>query len=78
MNIESLTTMAKRDNYLMKLMKLGEIRHVICHSDKGDFCLMLSKDGQAKDYRFVLDAVPVDNKTNKELLELFNGVLFNL
>ncbi len=76
--METLIEKSKRDNQLMKLLRVGEIRHVVCHTDKGDFCLMLPKGGLAKDYRFVLDAVPVEAKLNKELLTIFNGILFTL
>lgn len=76
--MENLTIKAQRDNQLMKLLKVSEIRHVVCHTDKGDFSLMLKYGGKAKDYLFILDAVPVESKLNKELLEIFNGVLFTL
>lgn len=76
--MESLKDKAKKDNELMKLLKVGEIRHIVCHTDKGDFSLALTKDGSHKDYRFILDAVPVENKLNKQLLEIFNGMLFTL
>lgn len=76
--MESLTLKSQRDNQLIKLLKVNEIRHIVCHTDKGDFCLSLTKGGTEKDYKFVLDAVPTDTKLNKELLEIFNGVLFNL
>lgn len=73
-----LSLKSKIDNKVMTDLKLNEIRHVIAHTDKGDLCLMLRKDGAAKDYRFVLDAVPMSDEQNKELLDLFNGVLFEL
>lgn len=76
--MESLTLKADRDNQLMKLLKVNEIRHIVCHTDKGDFSLALSKGGGGADYRFILDAVPVETKLNKELLQIFNGVLFIL
>lgn len=76
--MESLTIKAQRDNQLMRLLKVNEIRHIVCHTDKGDFCLALTKDGKDKDYRFILDAVPVESKLNKDLLKLFEGVLFTL
>ncbi len=75
--METLTQKAKRDNQLMKLLRVNDIRHIICHTDKGDFCLGLSKGGSAKDYRFILDAVPVSDKENNELLEIFQGILFD-
>lgn len=76
--METLTKKAKTDNLVMTHLKLGEIRHIICHTDKGDLCLMLRKGGTGRDYKFVLDAVPVDEEKNKELMNLFNGVLFTI
>lgn len=76
--MESLTFKAERDNQIMKLLKVGEIRHTICNTDKGEFSLSLTKDGTGNDYRFILDAVPVEPKLNKQLLDIFNGVLFTL
>jgi len=74
--MESLKDMAKRDNELMTILKVNEIRHVVCGTDKGVFSMTLRKDGTAKDYVFVLDAVPVEPKQNKQLLSLFDGILF--
>lgn len=76
--METLKQKAERDNRLMKLLRVGEIRHIIAHTDKGDFCLSLPKDGKAKDYRFVLDAVPIEDKENKELLDIFENILFKV
>lgn len=68
---------AKKDNYIMNTMKVSSLSHVIAHTDKGTLTLKLSKGGSEYDYRFVLDAVPFSDKENKELLELFKGVLFD-
>lgn len=76
--METLTKKAKIDNLAMTSLKLEEIRHVIAHTDKGDLCLMLRKGGSGRDYKFVLDAVPVEEEKNKELMSLFNGVLFTI
>lgn len=72
-----LTEKAQKDNYIMKVMNIPSISHVIAHTDKGTLTLKLSKGGSEYDYRFVLDAVPYGDKENKELLELFKGVLFD-
>ncbi len=69
---------ARIDNSIMSITKVSEIRHIIAHTSKGDLCLMLPFKGTEFDYRFVLDAVPFDDKENKELLELFNGVLYTI
>lgn len=74
--MKELKEKAKIDNRLMGLTKVGEIRHVIAHTDKGDLCLVLRKGETEKDYRFILDAVPYDEKTNREIMQMFNGVLF--
>ena len=76
--MESLTTMAERDNIIMKLLRTTEIRHPIVGTDKGELWLSISKGQAARDYKFILDAVPVDPKVNKELLARFNGVYFTL
>lgn len=69
---------AKIDNKVMSVMKISEIRHIIAHTNKGDLCLMLPYNGTERDYKFVLDAVPYDEKTNKELLQSFDDILFDL
>lgn len=73
-----LSLKSKNDNAVMRALKLSEIRHVIAHTNKGDLCLMLPFEGTSKDYRFVLDAVPLSDEDNTKLLKLFNGVLFEL
>lgn len=64
------------DQMVMGITKTNEIRYVIAHTDKGDLCLALRK-GEVE-HKFYLDAVPYDDKTNKELMEAFNGVLYDL
>lgn len=73
-----LSQKAKVDNAVMRTLKLSEMRHVISHTSKGDLCLCLPFEGTAKDYKFVLDAVPMTDSENKELIELFNGYLFEI
>ena len=74
----SLKEMAKQDNMLMRALRLDEIRHILCHSDKGDIALMLRKGETERDYRFVVDSVPVDDEKNKELTKIFNNVIFTI
>ena len=76
--MESLTIKAQRDNRIMKLLKLGEIRHIVANTDKGELTLCLRLGDKAKDYRFVLDAVPVSESDSKKLFNEYDGVLFNL
>lgn len=59
------------DNKIMKLLGLKEIRHMICHTNHGELTLMLRLGEDAKDYRFVLDSVPLDDEKNASLKELF-------
>lgn len=66
----------KIDNAIMRVCKVSEIKHVLAHTDKGDFCLSLTKGGL--EYRFILDAVPVSDEDNKKLLEMFNGYLYSI
>ena len=73
-----LSEKAKVDNAVMRITKVSEIRHVIAHTSHGDLCLMLPFKGTAKDYRFVLDAIPFVDKENQELIELFNGYLYTI
>lgn len=61
---------ALKDNKIMKILGVKEIRHHIAITDKGELTLMLRKDERAIDYRFVLDAVPLDDEKNGELKEL--------
>lgn len=74
----NLNQWAKQDNLAMKVLKVNELRHIICTTDKGDLSMMLRKGGGENDYRFILDAVPCEDKQNKELLQLFNGILFTI
>lgn len=58
----------KKDEKIMALLGVTEIRHLIAHTSKGELSLLLRKgSGQ---YIFVLDAVPVEKDVNKELLDL--------
>ncbi len=61
---------AKRDNKLMSVLKVNEISHIVASTDKGNLVVRLRKGEKGKDYRFVLDAVPFDDKVNKEIMAL--------
>lgn len=58
----------KTDNKIMELIGVSELRHYIAETNKGSLSLMLRK-GESQ-YIFVLDAVPVTEETNKELMAL--------
>lgn len=62
---------AKRDNAIMRALKLTDISHLVAKTSKGDLMLKLVYGGLGADYRFVLDAVPMDNIDNKTLLEWY-------
>ena len=68
--------MAIKDNLIMKVLKISEISHILAKTNKGDLTLRLAYEETEKDYKFVLDAVPVEDKQNKELLDLFEGILY--
>ena len=65
MNIE-------KDQELMKILKISEIRHLICQTNKGELALQL-RFGEDK-YTYVLDSVPIlDDFINLQLHELLDG-----
>lgn len=72
----TLKEMSQKDNLIMRALKLSEISHTIAKTNKGDLNLKLTYEGTENDYKFVLDAVPLEEKSNKELLSLFEGVLY--
>jgi hypothetical protein len=76
--MKELKDVYKNDNELMKMLKVGEIRHVLAHTDKGDLCLMIRKGQLMGDYRFVLDAVPVSEEVNKYLIKQLDGMYYKL
>ncbi len=61
---------AQRDNKLMSVLKVNEISHIVANTDKGTLVVRLRKGEKGKDYTFVLDAVPLDTKNNKEVMGL--------
>lgn len=74
--MKTLEQMAKKDNQIMKALKVSEIRHSIAWTSKGELALMLNFGEDENKYRYVLDAVPVDNEINGQLLKLFEGVIY--
>lgn len=70
--IEKLNKLAVRDNKVMAKLKIDAIYHDIASTNKGELRLHLAKGETGKDYRFVLDAVPLEEKKSKELMELLD------
>lgn len=64
------------DNQIMSLLKVETLAHQVATTNKGTLTLSLHKGGNENDYRFILDAVPLEDKTNKELIEHFKGTLY--
>ncbi len=75
--MKTLKQLALKDNKLMDILKVNEFHHMVAKTDKGDLTLMLRKGSKAKDFQFVLDAVP-QTANNKELLEEFKDILYTL
>lgn len=73
----TLSQMADRDNLIMKALKVSEVSSIIAKTNKGELTLRLKYEGTGNDYRFTLDAVPLEDKENKELLKLFEGLLYD-
>jgi len=71
--MDQLKTKARHDNAIMRALKLSHISHAIAETSKGQLSLRLDYEGGAKDYHFVLDAVPVEKGKNEELIRLFYG-----
>lgn len=71
-----LSYKAKVDNAVMRLLKLSSIRHVIAHTSRGDLCLNLPFEGTWQDYRFFLDAVPLDDEDNEKLMGIVKDSIF--
>ncbi len=71
--IEILEEKAKIDNAMMRGLKVKEIGHNVAQTDRGDLVLKLRAGEGATKYQFHLDAIPVEEKTNKQLLKLYFG-----
>lgn len=75
--MKTLKQWAKTDNAIMKSLKISEIRHVVAFTSKGDLAIMLNFGEHEDMYQFVLDAVPVEKDINKQLLKLYEGILYD-
>lgn len=59
----------ERDNQIMEILKVRQLRHPLGWTDKGEFSLLIRKG--EKDYTFMLDAVPLDEEQTKKLKVLY-------
>lgn len=66
----------RTDQMVMGITKTNSVSHIIAKTDKGELTLKINKGDIA--YTFHLDAVPYDDKTNRELLQAFNNILYEL
>ncbi len=66
-----LEAKAKVDTAIMRSLKVSEISHRIGNTNRGELTLKLVFGQGYRDYRFALDAVPVTDEQNKELLALY-------
>lgn len=57
----------------MRGLKVNELGHRLASTDRGDLILKLRAKEEWRDYRFYLDAIPVDDAQNKSLLKLYYG-----
>lgn len=64
---------ATKDNRIMKLLGVTEIRHRVALTNHGELTLMLRLGEDESGYRYVLDAVPLDDEKNAELKELLKN-----
>lgn len=58
----------KKDDQIMKILKVSEVRRLICGTEKGMLELFIRKG--ENNYALSLDSVPLDKETNKELMDL--------
>lgn len=71
----TLAQRAIRDNDVMKVLKVEQLRHIVAHTNHGDLTLQLKKGQTEQDYIFVLDAVPCNAEQNKDLKILYKDIL---
>ncbi len=58
----------QEDKHIMTLLGVSELSRVIAHTNKGYLTLLLRKNEDK--YHLILDSVPLDKETNKELMEM--------
>jgi len=54
--IEKLQEQLKKDQELIKALKVNTISHILCKTDKGELHLLLRKN--ASSYELMLDQIP--------------------
>lgn len=74
--MKTLRELAIIDNRVMKALKLRSISHYVLSTDQGPLQMQLRFEGTEADYKFVLDAVPVEESINEDLLKLFDGTFY--
>jgi len=67
--MDKITQNIKRDQQIMKLLKISELRHHVANSNLGPIDLQIRYGEDT--YQFLLDATIVDKETNDRLLKLF-------
>lgn len=61
----------KNDQRIIKALKCEEIKYHIGRTDRGASIDLMVKKG-SEEYRFFVDAAPVDDEQNEQLIKLFN------
>lgn len=56
------------DTAIMKVLKVSQLRHPLCITDKGELSILL-RYGETE-YRFMLDSVPCEDDVNAQLFKL--------
>lgn len=74
---EEFNNLALRDNAVMRVLKVSELSHIVAQTDKGALTMKLRYKETGEDYRFVLDAVPVSDAENKEIMALLGSIVLN-
>lgn len=57
----------------MEILKVGQVIHPVCWTDKGNLGILIRKG--EKEYRFMLDSVPMDDETDRKLNKLFPDLI---
>jgi hypothetical protein len=71
-----INELAKIDNLIMEVIKVKELNRIVAKTDKGNLTMKIEK-GET-DYKFFLDSIPLNKEKNANLLDLFDGVLYEI
>lgn len=74
---KELDSLALRDNAVMKVLKVSELAHIVAQTDRGALTMKLRFQGTGQDYRFVLDAVPVSDDENEDIMRLLGSIVLS-